>query len=351
MQKISLGLTYDDVLLVPRKTSLKSRQEADISTFLTPKIKLKIPIVSANMDTVTESRMAIEMAKMGGIGIIHRFLPINHQVEEIKKVKGKGNYLLGAAVGIREDYLTRSKKLLEAGSNVLVVDVAHGHSDYTVECLKKLRQKFKKIQIIAGNVATPEGTLDLIKAGADAVKIGVGPGSLCTTRIIAGTGVPQLTAVLNCAKIAKKYKIPLIADGGIRNSGDIVKAIAVGASTVMIGGLFAGCEESPGIEIYKNGRKYKITRGMASLRANIDRAKREEKNDFGCKEYVAEGIEAIVPYRGKVSEIIQQLVGGLRSGMSYSGARNIRELQKKAEFIRITQSGLLESLPHDVKEI
>lgn len=351
MIDMPLGLTYDDVLLVPKRSSLNSRKQANTSTYLTSKIKLKIPLVSANMDTITESKMAIELAKAGGIGIIHRFVPIDYQADEIKKVKKAENYPVGAAVGVREEYLKRTKALINKGCDVIVVDIAHGHSDHTLECVVRIRKKYKKVQIIAGNVATRKGTKDLINAGVDAVKVGVGPGSLCTTRIVAGAGVPQLTAVLNCAEVAKEYNIPIVADGGIRTSGDIVKALAAGAATVMIGGLFAGCRESPGIEIFKNGCKYKITRGMASLRANIDRAAKENKDDFGYKEYVSEGVEAIVPYRGKVADIIQQLVGGLQSGMSYSGAKSVKELQRKAEFIRITNAGLIESKPHDINEI
>ena len=343
------GLTFDDVLLVPQRSQISSRKDVDLATRLTSKIKLAMPLVSANMDTVTESAMAIAVAKLGGIGIIHRFLPVADQVKEVRAVKEAGKLLVGAAVGIKEDYLERSKALLLAGCDVIVVDIAHGHADHTIEAVKKLKKQFKNTPVIAGNVATAEGTRDLIKAGADAVKVGVGPGSLCTTRIVAGAGVPQLTAILEAVEVARKLDTPVIADGGIKQPGDLAKALAAGAATVMIGGLFAGCEESPGIAIHKNGGKYKFTRGMASLDAQRQKRRAFGQNaDFGLAEYVAEGVEALVPYRGTVSEVVNQLLSGLRSGMSYCGARNIAELQRKAEFIRVSSAGLRENGAHDV---
>ncbi|MEK7110158.1 MAG: IMP dehydrogenase, partial [Patescibacteria group bacterium] len=256
-----------------------------------------------------------------------------------------------AAVGIKDDYVERTEALVKAGADVIVIDIAHGHSIFLIKVLKDLKKKFPEVDIIAGNVATPEATEELIKNGASAIKVGIGPGALCITRIVAGAGVPQLTAISECAAVAKKYDIPIIADGGIRNSGDMVKALAVGASTVMIGTLFAGCDESPALTFFKNNRKFKLTRGMASLMANHDRQKNDIKVKKDLKEYAAEGVEAVVPYRGNIAEFINQLLGGVRSGLSYSGARNINELWENAELIQITQSSLIESMPHDVEQI
>lgn len=353
MAVIREALCYDDVLLVPRRSSVSSRKDVDLTTQLTSSIKLAIPLISANMDTVTESAMAIAMASLGGIGIIHRFLSIEKQADEIHKVKLSGSkFLVGAAVGVKDDYVSRTEKLLKAGCNVIVVDIAHGHADHTLETIKTLRRKFRTLQIIAGNVATKEGTLDLIKAGVHAVKVGVGPGSLCTTRLVAGVGVPQLTAVIDAVSIAKRYHVPIIADGGIKQPGDLTKALAAGASTVMIGGLFAGCEESPGIALHKSGGKFKLTRGMASLAAHKqNQISKGQDRDFGLSEYVAEGVEALVPYRGHVAEVALQLLGGLRSGMSYCGATTIKELHLKAEFIRVSQASLRENGAHDVLPI
>lgn len=345
--KNKIGLTFDDVLLVPKKTSVKSRLHVDLSTKLTKKISLKIPIISANMDTVTESRMAIAIAKIGGIGIIHRFLTIEEEAEEVKKVK-KEKLLVGAAIGIRSDYLERTKALIKAGADVIVIDVAHSHSTFFIKVLKQLVKKFPQIEFIAGNVATAEATEEMIKNGAAAIKVGIGPGALCTTRIVTGTGVPQLTAIADCAEVAKKYQIPVIADGGIRQSGDIVKTLASGASTVMIGTLFAGCDESPALTFFRNNQKYKLTRGMASLMANVDRQKKDKSVKRDLEKYAAEGVEAVIPYRGSVIDFIHQLLGGVRSGFSYCGAKNIKELWEKAEFIQITNASLIESGPHNV---
>jgi len=344
----NIGLTFDDVLLVPKLTTIESRNQVDLSTFLTKKIKLKIPLISANMDTVTESRMAIEIAKLGGIGIIHRFLTIEDQIEEVKKVK-KEKLLVGAAIGIRRDYLERNKALIKAGVDVIVIDIAYGYSTFLLKVLKELTKKFPKMEFIAGNVATAEATEALIKNGAAAVKVGIGPGALCTTRIVTGAGVPQLTAIAECVEVANKYNIPIIADGGIKQSGDIVKALAAGASTVMIGTLFAGCEESPALTFFRNNKKYKLTRGMASLMANVDRQKKDKSVQRDLKRYAAEGVEAVVSYRGNASDLVHQLLGGVRSGFSYCGAKNIKELWEKTEFIQITHAFLVESGPHDVE--
>ncbi len=341
------GLTFDDVLLIPQKTSLSSRSKVNLSTQLTPKVKLKIPLVSANMDTVTESNLAIALAREGGIGIIHRFLSIDKQVEEVKKVKDK-KLLVGAAVGIKNNYLERTKALIKAKSDVIVIDIAHGHSVFLIRVLKELVKKFPKTEFIAGNVATAQATKELIKNGASAIKVGIGPGALCSTRIVAGAGVPQLTAIIDCAQIAKKYQVPIIADGGIKSSADIVKALAGGASTVMIGGLFAGCEESPALTFYRNNKKIKLTRGMASLMANYDRQENDKTIKKDLKNYSAEGVEAVVPFRGSIVGFVRQMIGGVQSGFSYSGAKNIKELWEKSEFIQITQNSLIESKPHDV---
>jgi len=471
-----LALTYDDVLLVPQYSDIPSRKSLSTQTKLTNKIALQIPIVSANMDTVTESTMAIAMAREGGIGIIHRFMPIEAQAQEITRVKksetfivddpitlsmshtvgdvkrvieatgsggilivdaerrlvgivttrdllfengesrpvtavmqrnvitappdttikqaekilhehrieklplvdaegrvvglitqidimkierfpratkdARGRLAVGAAVGVREKELRRVEALLAAGADCIVVDIAHGDSELEIEMIKSIRAHFPSAQIIGGNVATPEGTRRLIDAGADAIKVGVGPGSICITRVVAGAGVPQLSAVIACAEIARAADIPIIADGGIRTSGDIVKALAAGAATVMIGSLFAGTDESPGLMMTRQGHRYKTSRGMASVQATVGRKLREGEAEITQEEideYVSEGVEAAVPYRGAVKEVLAQLVGGLQSGMSYSGAHTLEELRANAIFVRMTPVGLKESLPHDVE--
>lgn len=469
------GFTFHDVLLVPKRSNVASRRHVDTTGRLTPGIALKCPVVSANMDTVTEARMAIAMARCGGLGIIHRFLNIEEQVAEVAKVKRaenviieepytvapedtvgaarakmrlhevggllvvdkekrlvgivterdiafhgdpgvplrramsrklvtarpgismeqareilrdakveklplvdgkgilkglitakdlkmkerhpeaskdrKGRLLVGAAVGVVGDYLERAAALHEAGCDALVVDVAHGHGDRVVEAVKKIKKKLPKAELVAGNVATYEGARDLAAAGADGVKVGVGPGSICSTRIVSGSGVPQLTAVIDCARITRERGVPVIADGGIRDSGDIAKALAAGASSVMLGSLLAGAEESPGWTVARNGSRYKIYRGMASLTATISRRRKElaENQDLDpieVAEMVPEGVESMAPYKGPVAEVITQLQGGLRSGMSYSGSRTLAEFWDKAEFIRITQAAWQESRPH-----
>jgi IMP dehydrogenase len=473
------GLTFDDVLLVPQRTNVRSRRDLDTSTKLSRRIAVKVPIISAPMDTVTEHAMAIILARAGGIGIIHRFMPIQQQVEEVLKVKRsesilieqpytlradqklkdakrlmtqfgvsgllvldkraklqgivterdilferdpekkiteimtgikdmvtaradinlqeaervlhkhkleklplidkngklrglittrdllsleqyphaskdeKGRLMVGAAVGVKSDYLVRAKALRDAGADVLVVDVAHAHSDITLDAIRAIKKTIK-VELIAGNVATKDGTEDLISAGADAVRVGIGSGSICITRIVTGAGVPQLTAIMECTRVGDKGGIPIIADGGIRTSGDITKAIAAGASTVMIGGLLAGTEESPGMTVMREGRKFKLVRGMASVAASYDRTLRgseqnEEDSAVDLLDYVPEGVEAFVPYKGNASEVITQLVGGLRSGMSYCGATTIPQLRGKATFVKISPAGLKESYPHDVE--
>lgn len=469
------ALTYDDILLVPQYSSVDSRRTLSTQTRLTNQITLQIPIVAANMDVVTESEMAIAMAREGGIGIIHRFLSIADQAKHIQRVKkaesfivekpitmtlahsvgdlnklvdetgtggilildnheklvgivttrdllferdvnkplseimqkkvisaspdislkdaekllhdnrieklplvdkdgrvaglvtlkdimkitqypkatkdARGRLVVGAAVGVRDKEMRRVESALGAGADCIVVDIAHGDSHLEIDMIQSIRRHFPKAQIIGGNVATADGTKRLIDAGVDAVKVGVGPGSICITRIVAGSGVPQLTAIIDCAKAAESAGIPIIADGGIRQPGDVAKAIAAGAQTVMIGSMLAGTDESPGMIMTRKGHRYKASRGMASREANILR-NRKEGNDLTqeeIEEYVAEGVEAAVPYRGKTREVLTQLVGGLQSGMSYSGAQTLEDFQKKAIFVRMTGAGLKESGPHDVE--
>ena len=465
--------TFDDVLLVPQYSEVLPNQ-TDVSTNLTNDIRLNIPFLSAAMDTVTEVKMAIALAREGGIGIIHKNMSVNEQAWQVKRVKltengiikepltippeatvedaletmqlykisglpvvkdgtffglltnrdlrfetdknkmikelmtpleklitapptisiedareilhkyrieklplvegkklvglitikdinsvvehpnasrdEKGRLLVGAAVGVSKDTQQRVELLLKAGADVIVVDTAHGHSKGVIETVKNLKLNHPDMRIIAGNVATAQATEDLIKAGADAVKVGVGPGSICTTRIIAGIGVPQLTAVMNCARAASKYGVPVVADGGIRYSGDIVKALAAGASTVMMGSIFAGTDEAPGETIIYEGRKFKSYRGMGSIGAmKKGSSDRYFQEGASPDKFVPEGIEGMVPYKGTVSEIVHQLVGGLRSGMGYCGAENIPQLCERAKFVEISQAGVKESHPHDVK--
>ena len=465
------GLTFDDVLLIPAKSNVLPK-DVDLTTRLTNKITLNAPIMSAGMDTVTDSKMAIAMARQGGIGIIHKNMSIARQAEEVDKVKrsengvitdpfylsedhylydavalmekyrisgvpitehgkligiltnrdmrfetnynkritdvmtkdnlitapvgttlldakeiltkhkieklpivdkdgylkglitikdiekaikypnsakdAQGRLLAGAAVGATADVLNRMAALIEANVDVIVIDTAHGHSAGVIETVKKIKTVYPDVQLIAGNVATGEATRALIEAGADCVKVGIGPGSICTTRVVAGIGVPQLTAVLDCAEVAKEYNIPIIADGGIKYSGDIVKAIAAGANVCMLGSYFAGCEESPGeTELYQ-GRKYKVYRGMGSLAA-MECGSKDRYFQEDAKKLVPEGVEGRIAYKGSVEDSVYQLMGGLRSGMGYCGARTIDELRENGRFIKMTSAGLRESHPHDIQ--
>lgn len=465
------GLTFDDVLLVPRKSDVMPKM-IDISTNLTKKIKLNIPLMTAAMDTVTESRMAIAIAREGGIGVIHKNMSIEKQADEVLKVKrseygvifnpfylspdnyvyeaealmakyrisgvpicdenkklvgiitnrdmrflkdyndkigdvmtkdrlitapvgttldeakdilygarveklplvdengilaglittkdilkvkkypnsakdAKGRLLCAAAIGVTPDVLDRAKCLIEAGADVLVLDSAHGHSKNILDCVEKVKNAFPEIQLIAGNIATAEAAHDLIAAGADAVKVGIGPGSICTTRIVAGIGVPQITAVYDCACEAAKTGTPVIADGGVKYSGDLAKAIAAGGDVVMVGSLVAGCEESPGeTELYQ-GRSFKVYRGMGSLAA-MEHGSKDRYFQADQKKLVPEGVEGRVPYKGTLADTVFQLMGGLRSGMGYCGSHNIEEHKQNAQFVRITNAGLKESHPHDI---
>jgi IMP dehydrogenase len=471
---IGEALTYDDVLLVPAKSAVLPR-EVNVRTRLTRNIALNIPLLSAAMDTVTESAMAIAIAREGGIGILHKNMTIERQVEEVERVKrsesgmilqpvtvradqqvrdvlflmnkykisgipvvDEGNRLIGiitnrdlrfepdedqavaaimtrenlvtaplgttllqaerilqkhkveklpvvdahgvlhglitfkdiqkkrrhpsackdehgrlrvgAAVGVTVDTLERVRALARGGVDAVVVDTAHGHSRGVLDAVRMIRRKFKDLELIAGNVGTAEATRDLIKAGADAVKVGIGPGSICTTRVIAGVGVPQVTAIMECARIARRLAVPLIADGGIKQTGDIAKAIAAGADAVMIGGLFAGVDESPGEKVLYEGRSYKLYRGMGSLeamkRGSRDRYFQDAEDDL--QKLVPEGIEGRVPYKGPLGDTVYQMIGGLRSAMGYCGTRTIAELQSRAQFVRMTDAGLRESHPHDI---
>jgi len=450
------GLTFDDVLLKPRLSRVRSRSEVDTSTWFTRRIRLNIPLVSSPMDTVTEHMMAIALARLGGIGIIHRFTSIERQVAEIRKVKRAENIVIrdpysispdatvgearrlmeekgvsgllvvgedgrlkgivtsrdilfqGDDVPVREVMTPRermvvaheeidlesAKKLLwrhrveklpivdedwrvrglitaadiikkirypnaardrkgyEAEADALVIDVAHGHMERALEVIKELKKAFgEDVDIVGGNIATYEGARDVIAMGSDAVRVGIGPGSTCTTRIVAGVGVPQLTAIMEAYKAASDAGVPIIADGGIRNPGDVVKALAAGASTVMIGGLFAGTDESPGPIVLRNGKRYKVFRGMASLSARVGKeavTKGVEDTEVAEYSYSTEGVEAFVEYKGSVEDIVKRLVAGLRSGMSYLGAFDIEELRLNAEFIVISGASIRESYPHDV---
>ncbi len=351
-----LGLTYDDVLLLPDASEVVP-SEVHTGTRLTRNISLKIPLISSAMDTVTESLMAIAMAKAGGIGIVHRNLPIEEQVAHVKAVKQSG--IVGAAVGVGDDGFARAAALIEAGVDVVVVDTAHGHHRAVLDAIARIKKEFPHIGIIGGNVATRSGAQALINAGVDAVKVGVGPGSICTTRVVAGVGVPQVTAIMEAHKACVKADIPLIADGGLQYSGDIAKAIVAGADTVMVGSLLAGCDESPGDLVEINGRQFKSYRGMGSLGAMQSRG---EQKSYSKDRYmqddvlsedklVPEGIEGKVSYRGPVAVVVHQLVGGLRSGMGYAGAATIADLQRNGMLIQITSAGLQESHPHDILDI
>lgn len=343
LDDVPTGLTFDDVLLVPQRSSIRSRSDVDITGRLSRNITLDIPIVAANMDTVCEHEMATALAELGGIGIIHRFMTIDAHATQIAKVSDAG-HLVGGAVGTDHDMMDRAKALVAAGANVLVLDIAHGHADHAIEGTKRLKDAFGGVDVIAGNVATREGADDLVEAGADAIKVGVGPGGVCTTRQVAGVGVPQMSAIDDVRGI----EVPLIADGGIKTSGDIAKALAVGGDTVMIGSLLAGTKESPGeVEQSPHGLRKRI-RGMASFEALEARAARhgEDVDDEYFEQRAPEGVEGAVPYKGEASKVIWQLLAGLRSAMSYTNARSIEEFHEMARFVRVTPLGYRENTPH-----
>jgi len=340
------GLTFDDVLLIPARSDILPTQVSTRSR-LTLEIELDIPIVSAAMDTVTGSRMAIAMARAGGLGVIHRNLSVADQVAEVEAVK-RERLLVGAAIGTGADADERAAALVAAGADVIVVDIAHGHSASVIRMVEKVKARHR-VQVIAGNVVTAEGTEELIAAGADCVKVGVGPGAICTTRVVAGAGMPQVTAIVDCAEAAAKHGIPVCADGGIQHSGDIAKAIGAGAHTVMLGGLLAGVDESPGDVV--DG--YKAYRGMGSLGAmQVRQASRDRYGQGDVGEFskiVPEGVEGQVRSVGALEPFLHQLIGGLRAGMKYAGAATIDELRTTARFVRISSAGLRESHPHDIE--
>ena len=349
------GLTFDDVLLIPARSDILPTA-VSTETRLTNEIRLDIPILSAAMDTVTDARLAIALGRLGGLGVIHRNLTVADQAEEVRRAKD-ADVLVGAAVGVAGDADERAAALVGAGVDVIVVDTAHGHSAAVVRMVEKVKARHR-VEVIAGNVATAEGTEELIAAGADCVKVGMGPGAICTTRIVAGAGMPQITAVFDCADAADRHGIPIIADGGIQQSGDIAKAIGAGASTVMLGGLLAGVDESPGEVIDTADGRHKSYRGMGSMGAMQARAgqktgasrDRYGQQDIGeFSKLVPEGVEAHVKSVGPLEPFLHQLCGGLRAGMKYVGAATVEDLRTKAMFVRISGAGLRESHPHDVR--
>lgn len=361
---IKEGYTFDDLLLVPAYSTVVPA-DVSLKTRLCDGIELSIPVCSAAMDTVTESAMAIALAQSGGIGFIHKNLSVEAQAEMVRAVKSaevtskdaavdsNGKLLAGAAVGVSETTMVRVKELVDAGVDILTVDSAHGHSKGVIDTVAKIHKAYPKLPLVGGNIVTSDAAQALIQAGASVLKVGVGPGSICTTRIVSGVGVPQLSAISDVVQVAKRYNVGVIADGGIKFSGDIVKALAAGADAVMLGGLLAGCEETPGeiIEVY--GKRVKTYVGMGSLSA-MQRGSSDRYFQGGQKELkklVPEGIEATVPYKGPMSDVIYQMMGGLRSGMGYCGCETISELKDKAKFVKISNAGLKESHPHTVENV
>ena len=352
MDPIKEALTFDDVLLIPKYSKILP-SEVITSTALSTNLNLKIPILSSAMDTVTESAMAIAIGNAGGIGVIHRNLNIKSQISEIKKVKSK-KLLVGAAVGAGPLEHKRAEAILKENVDLIVVDTAHGHTKKVAEIIRKIKKlKSKKTTLCAGNIATTEAAKFLIKLGVDIIKVGIGPGSICTTRLVAGIGVPQLSAILAARKGVGRKKVSIIADGGIKFSGDISKALTAGADAVMIGSLFAGTEESPGKIIKKNGKLFKSFRGMGSIGAmnkgSADRYFQTKQKE--TSKYVPEGIEGLVKYKGTVEKIIYQLIGGLKSSMGYLGSKKIINLRNKTKFVKITKAGFYESMVHNIDEI
>ena len=352
MDPIKEALTFDDVLLTPKYSEILP-SEVTTNTSLSKNLNLKIPIISSAMDTVTESKMAIAIAKAGGIGVIHRNLDIKSQISEINKVKSK-KLLVGAAVGAGPLEYKRAEAILKANVDLIVVDTAHGHTKKVGEIIRKIKKlKSNKTTLCAGNIATTEAAKFLIKLGAEVIKVGIGPGSICTTRLVAGIGVPQLSAILAVRKGVGRKKVSIIADGGIKFSGDISKALAAGADAVMIGSLFAGTNESPGKIIKKNGKLFKNFRGMGSLGAmnkgSADRYFQTKQKD--TSKYVPEGVEGLVKYKGSVEKIIYRLIGGLKSSMGYLGKKKIINLRNKPKFVKITKAGFYESMVHNIDEV
>ena len=348
MEAIKEALTFDDVLLLPRFSNILP-SDTDISLNLTKKIKLKTPFLSSAMDTVTESVMAIAIAKSGGIGIIHRNLDIKKQSKEVEKVKRK-KLFVGAAIGTSSEDLKRAKSLIDSGVDLIVIDTAHGHSEKVLKTLSKVK-KNGKIPICVGNIATAEAAKKLYNSGADIIKVGIGPGSICTTRMVAGIGVPQISAIMEVHKVLKRKKIKIISDGGIKFSGDIAKAIAAGADAIMMGSIFAGTQESPGKKFKIGNKFFKQYRGMGSIGAMSAGSSNRyfQKNYKDKSKFVPEGVEGRVEYKGNVSKIIYQLKGGLKSSMGYIGAKKLEDIKKNAKFIKITKAGFYESMVHSVE--
>ena len=352
MVPIKEALTFDDVTLAPKYSEILPTQ-VETTVTLTKSLKLNIPLLSSAMDTVTESKMAIALAKAGGIGVIHRNLDIKKQILEIKKVK-KQKLLVGAAVGAGPNEFERAKAIIKEGVDLIVVDTAHGHTKKVAEIIRFIKKlKSNKIALCAGNIATPEAAKFLIKLGVDIIKVGIGPGSICTTRLVAGIGVPQLSAILSVRNGLKNKNVKIISDGGIKYSGDLAKAFSAGADAVMIGSLFAGTDETPGKLIKKNGKLFKSFRGMGSVGAmnkgSADRYFQIKQKD--TSKYVPEGVEGFVKYKGDVGSIIYKLIGGLRSSMGYLGSRTISKLRVKPNFVKITKAGFYESMVHNVDVI
>jgi len=351
MDAIKDSLTFDDVTLIPQYSSILPA-ETITYTKLAHNLNLQIPLMSSAMDTVTESKMAIALSKSGGIGIIHRNLSIEKQVQEVKKVK-KNNFLVGAAIGVNSKDIERADELSKAKVDMIIIDTAHGHTQKVLFMIKKIKKKLKKCVLCAGNIATGKAAKFLADSGVDIVKVGIGPGSICTTRLVTGIGVPQLSAVLQVKKALKNYKTRIISDGGIKFSGDIAKAIAAGADAVMIGSLFSGTTESPGKIFKQKGKLFKNFRGMGSVGAmSIGSADRYyQKKIKNVSKYVPEGVEGIVKFKGPVNKIIYNLIGGLKSSMGYLGAKTIKDLQKKGEFVKITKAGFYESMVHNIDHV
>jgi IMP dehydrogenase len=349
MDTIKEALTFDDVLLLPKYSDILPAN-TNISLDLTKQIALKVPFLTSAMDTVTESKMAVAIAKEGGLGIIHRNLNIKNQSNEIIKVKKKKLYV-GAAIGTNKEDIDRAKSLVSNGVDLIVIDTAHGHSEKVLKTLSKIKKIINKVPICVGNIATGEAAKRLYNSGADIIKVGIGPGSICTTRMVAGIGVPQISAIMDVKKALSKKKIKIISDGGIKFSGDIAKALAAGADAIMMGSIFAGTEESPGKKFSIKGKIYKHYRGMGSIGAmSAGSANRYfQKNYKDKSKFVPEGVEGRVEFKGKVSKIIYQLKGGLRSSMGYIGAKNLKEIHTKAKFVKITKAGFYESMVHSVE--
>ena len=340
------GYSYDDVLMVPQYNDVSSRKEVDFTTKVTKNYSLDIPILAANMDTVCEAKMAITLGKLGGLGVIHRFMSVENQAKEVLKVK-REHLIAAAALGIK-DYTERAKALIESGVNIIVLDIAHGHSKMTGQTLKWLKKNYPQIDVLVGNIATKEAARDFINKGADGLKVGIGPGAMCTTRIMTGAGVPQITAIMDVFERSQGL-VPICADGGLKYPGDLAKAIGAGADTVMIGSIFSGTEETPGSVIKKRGKKYKLYRGMASYDAALKKLQMDGKKKIEI--ISVEGEKTLVPYKGKVEPIVKKYLGGLASGMTYNGARKIIEFKGKADFIYMTSAGRVASGAHGVRDL